>query len=240
LRHASPAGDSSPERAPAVGGETGSPRLRVPVCRVAALLWTIEHDVGDGAAWQRHIIPRMTIEQLGASPLAAGPLELVAGVIHPLTPSGGGHGIIAARLVVALGRYVLPRALGEVFTAEVGFVLGRGPDTLRVPDVAYIAAGRLPAAGVSSRYMTIAPDIVAEVLSTAESRRTIRDKVAEYLSAGVRLIWLLDPQTRTVTVQRRGEQRRLSVSDMLDGEEVVPGFVCRFSALFPSTVLSDP
>jgi len=205
-----------------------------------ALTCTAEQEVGDGAGRKRRIVPRMTIEQLGASPLAAGPLELVGGVIHPLTPSGGGHGIIAARLVVALGRYVLPRALGEVFTAEVGFVLGRGPDTLRVPDVAYIATGRLPAAGVSSRHLTIAPDIVAEVLSSAESRRSIRDKVAEYLSAGVRLIWLIDPQTRTVTVQRRGEQRRLSASDMLEGDEVVPGFVCRCSALFPSMVLSDP
>ncbi|MGI8496253.1 MAG: Uma2 family endonuclease [Gemmatimonadaceae bacterium] len=175
----------------------------------------------------------MTIDQLLASPLANEPVELVAGVIRPLTPTSGAHGLVCYRILLAIGPFVEARKLGALFTEETAFVLKRNPDTLRCPDVAFVARDRLPSRGVGTGWMQLAPDLAIEVLSPSDSASEMSAKVQEYLDAGVRLIWVADPATRTVRVFGRDGRTHLSQeSDVLDGGDVVPGFTCTVASLF--------
>lgn len=175
----------------------------------------------------------MTIEQLLASPEGAKPVELVAGVIRPMTPTGGAHGLISSRILFALSSIVLTNELGALFTEETAFVLKRNPDTLRCPDVAYVAASRLPARGVGFGWMQMAPDLAVEVLSPSDSASEVGAKVHEYLQAGVGLVWVIDPKARTVTVyEPSGQVRVREESDRLDGGSLLPEFSCQIESLF--------
>jgi Uma2 family endonuclease len=175
----------------------------------------------------------LSAEQLLTMPEARKHVELVAGVLRRMTPTGGAHGSVASRLLAALSPYVFERNLGELFTAEAGFILRRGPDTVRCPDVAFVAADRLPPEGLGRGFLELAPDLAAEVLSPSDSASEMNAKVEEYLRVGVRLVWDLDPETRTITVHDTdGTVRRLRESDVLEGGSVVPGFRCPVAALF--------
>lgn len=160
--------------------------------------------------------------------------ELAAGVVQPMTPAGGGHGAIEVNLVYLLSAHVRPRRLGMVFSADTGFLLGRDPDTVRCPDVAFVAADRLPPGGVPGRgFVELAPDLAVEVRSPTDRTRASRAKVAEYLGVGVRQVWTIDPASRTVTVHTPdGTARRLAEGETLDGGDVVRGFGCVVDELF--------
>lgn len=159
--------------------------------------------------------------------------ELVAGVLQPMTPAGGAHGVIEVNLIQLLGAHVRRRRLGVVFPGDSGFVLHRGPDTVRCPDVAFVAAHRLPPGGVQRGFPALAPDLAVEIRSPTDRTRASRAKVAEYLSAGVRQVWTIDPDARTVTVHGPdGTMRRLDEGDTLDGDDVVPDFRCAVAELF--------
>lgn len=176
----------------------------------------------------------ITAEQLLHWPDPELRLELVAGRLHEMTLASGGHGRIEMNFAVALAVHVRARALGVVFPSDTGFVLQRGPDTVRAPDVAFVAAGRLPAAGVSWRgFLELAPDLAVEIRSPSDRTRGSRAKVAEYLAAGVRAVWTVDPPRRSVTVHAPGAAPRvLAEGDVLEGGDVVPGFRCTVAELF--------
>lgn len=159
--------------------------------------------------------------------------ELVAGVVQPMTPAGGPHGVINVNLLCVLGGHVRAHRLGALFSPDTGFVLRRGPDTVRCPDVAFVAAERLPPGGVRRGFPELAPDLAVEVRSPTDRTRASRAKIAEYLDVGVRLVWAIDPAARTVTVHTPdGAARRLGEGDTLDGGDVVPGFRCAVAELF--------
>ncbi len=150
-----------------------------------------------------------------------------------MPPTGMQHGQIASRLNQRLAAYVEIHNLGVVFTAEAGFRLTQHPDTVRAPDVAFIARGRIPAEGVPTGYWPGAPDLAVEVVSPSDRFDDVIEKVAEYLAAGTRLVWVIQPRTHTVTVYRAsGEVRLLRGHEELSGEDVIPGFACPVSALF--------
>lgn len=116
---------------------------------------------------------------------------------------------------------------------ETGFILAEDPPTLRGPDIAFIAAGRLPPREGRGRFVTTIPDLVVEILSPHERAEEVREKVSEYLVAGVRLVWVVDPATRTVALHRSGEDVRvLAEGDALDGEDVLPGFRVAVDVVF--------
>ena len=117
--------------------------------------------------------------------------ELVDGEIH-VSPAGAPHGRIIVHLTVLLGNHVQAHALGEVFDSSTGCWMPSG--NLRSPDLAFVSRARLPD-GVPEGFLRVVPNLVVEVLSPGDSRRQIVDKVAEYLSAGVRLVWVIDPAT---------------------------------------------
>ena len=99
---------------------------------------------------------------------------------------------------------------------------------IRLPDVSFVAKGRL--ARDLDGFGDVAPDLAVEVLSPNDSSRQVLDKVGEYLQAGVRLVWVIDPKHRTAAVHRSlTDVRKLGPDDSLDGEDVVPGFRCRLA-----------
>ena len=128
--------------------------------------------------------------------------ELVRGDLIVMTPAGGRHGQVAHRVGLVIGNHVLDRNLGRVFAAETGFLLQRAPDTVRAPDVAFVAADRLSTGEIPAGFLEMAPDLAVEVVSPSDSATAVQAKVDDWLRAGTRLVWVVDPATRSVTVHR--------------------------------------
>lgn len=159
--------------------------------------------------------------------------ELVEGsVVREPMPSFG-HGSTSARVARFLLEWVESRELGEV-VGECGFVVQRDPDTVRGPDAAFVSAERLSAWSGDGPFFEGAPDLAVEVLSPSNTRGEVERKVREYLAAGARRVWVVDPASESVTVHRAGGgQRRLGPDDALDGGDVLPGFTLPVSRIFP-------
>jgi Uma2 family endonuclease len=177
---------------------------------------------------------RMTAEELLHLPDNNVRHELIDGELHEMPPFGGEHGGVSGRAACRLGRFLDQHEElgGEVFVAEPGFRLARDPDTVRAPDVAYVAESRLDEAWVSG-FAEIAPDLIVEVVSPNDTTSEIQRKVDEWLEAGSRLDWVLYPATHSAMVFRQdGSTGRLHAEDTLTGDPVLPGFVCRVGDLF--------
>lgn len=160
-------------------------------------------------------------------------LELIRGELRRMPPAGGEHGEIGLELAVHLWLYTREHRQGRVYNADTGFILERDPDTVLAPDVAFIRAERLPPKDQRRGFLPVAPDLAVEVISPSERAGTIANKIALYLEAGVRLVWLVQPRSRTVTIHRAdGSQRVARMGDALDGEDVMPGFCFDVAELF--------
>lgn len=158
--------------------------------------------------------------------------ELVRGEVETMPGPGLEHGEVQINTGMLLKQYVKPLDLGRVFT-ESGAVVDRNPDTVRGPDVSYYSKERLPLDLRVVGYHDQPPDLCVEVVSPSNTKRKLRDKVKEYFFAGVRLVWLIDPEDRSVTtLTAPDEGRTLYDESTLDGGEVLPGFSCKVSDLF--------
>jgi Uma2 family endonuclease len=158
--------------------------------------------------------------------------ELVKGVIVTMAPPNFQHGQVQLNIGALLRQHVRPAGLGRV-TVETGLVTERDPDTVRGPDVAFWSADRLPLDQTPDVYPDVAADLCVEVLSPSNTVRGINAKIREYFTRGVRMVWIVDPDERTVTVYRRpGEGRVLWEDATITGEEVLPGFSCRVAEFF--------
>jgi Uma2 family endonuclease len=125
--------------------------------------------------------------------------------------------------------------LGMVWPADTLCRFSRDPNKVRKPDGLFIRRGRLTAELLAESFVTIPPDLVAEVVSPNDTAYELDEKVKEYLDAGVRLVWVINPELRIVRVHRLdGTITGLSEHDELSGEDVVPGFRCRVGELFPA------
>lgn len=125
--------------------------------------------------------------------------------------------------------------LAWVFGPDCGFRCFPGaPDKIRRPDVSCILRDRLPLERLSEGYVETAPDLVVEVVSPNDLAYEVKEKVQEYLGAGVRLVWVVYPPSRTVHVYRlEGAVTVLGADQELSGESVLAGFSCRVGDLFP-------
>ena len=167
---------------------------------------------------------RVTAEELFAMSHDGVRRELVRGEVREMAPTGGEHGCISMDIGADLAVFVRKKKLGRVFAAETGFIIARNPDTVRAPDCAFVRADRL-AAGVPRTFLPFAPDLAVETVSPDDRPSRVRDKVDDWIRSGVRLLWVIDPGERTVTVHRPGERPRvLGDGDVIDGEDVLPGF----------------
>jgi Uma2 family endonuclease len=175
----------------------------------------------------------MTAEELLELPGDDYKYELVEGELIRMAPTGGEHGVLTMTLGFLLYEYVRAQDLGIVCGAETGFTLRRTPDTVRAPDVAFIAKERIPTAGVPKTYWPFAPDLAVEVISPSDRFDEVQTKVAEYLTAGTRLVWVVNPSTRTVFVYHSAREVQLvGPEDELSGEDVIPGFRCPVKRVF--------
>jgi Uma2 family endonuclease len=129
--------------------------------------------------------------------------------------------------------FVEEHELGEVFGADGGFRLSVDPDTIVAPDVAFVSLARIPADRDFQSFFPGAPDHAVEVGSVSNTRRAVEDRVRRYFSAGGRLVWAAWPRSKTVEVHRPGRDPEvLGVGDVLDGEDVVPGFRLPVGSVF--------
>lgn len=178
--------------------------------------------------------PGLTAEELLALPRDGSRTELVRGAVVHMTPAGARHGAVTARIGRLLDEYVEAHGFGVCCGAETGFVLRRAPDTVRAPDAAVVAASRIPATGIPVAYWPCAPDLAVEVVSPRDRPAEIQAKLEEYFDAGTRLVWLVEPEQRTVQVCRSAHDVRvLDANDDIDGGDVLPGFRCPVRRLFP-------
>lgn len=176
----------------------------------------------------------MTIDELEREGAPEGRWELIDGELVEMSPSGPLASTTAVWIAHLLINYVTPRRLGSILGADGGFVLFPNRQIVRVPDVAFVRAERLPPKDDQGGFLRLAPDLAVEVLSPSERPADIAAKVAMYLNAGVQLIWLVDPRAHTVAIHTPEQQARtLGETDELDGGDVLPGFRVSVATLFP-------
>lgn len=159
-------------------------------------------------------------------------VELVRGRLVREPAPGAEHGWLAANLFREIDPFARERGLGRTFF-DVGFILSDDPPTVRVPDLAFLVAARLAVEGVPSGFWRRAPDLAVEVVSPSNTVAEIQEKVVEYLDTGARLVWVVDPKSRSVTAYRsRSDIRLLRMGEALDGADVLPDFHMPLSDLF--------
>lgn len=148
-----------------------------------------------------------------------------------MTPAGRVHGQIANNVAYVLTAHVKQHALGVVYAPETGFVLARDPDTVRAPDAAFVRTDRL--VEDADGYFPGPPDLAVEVVSPSDRVQDVEAKAKAWLDAGTRLVWVVWPNTRTVSVHRAGAAvATLREDEPLEGGDVVGGFACSVAEIF--------
>jgi Uma2 family endonuclease len=165
--------------------------------------------------------------------------EYVKGKLVPILPSTMEHGEIGSNIVILLGIYVRQHKLGEIYIAETTFRIG---ESGRKPDVAFVSQERIPEN--RRQASPIPPDLAIEVVSPTDKVYDVLEKVfamltdafglrLEYLNAGTKMVWVIEPVLKTVTVYRSpSDIKILTLNDTLTGEEVVEGFQCAVAEIF--------
>ena len=160
--------------------------------------------------------------------------ELVKGELVEMTPPGGVHGGIAVAIGAALYNYIRHNNLGKVMV-ETGYTLERNPDTVRGPDVSFIRAGRVAREGLPRGYVEGAPDLAVEVVSPSDTAYEIETKVHDYLDNGAQRVWVVYPAgRRVVAYSPDGSGRCYHEGDIIEDEELLPGFSLSLEELFAS------
>lgn len=153
--------------------------------------------------------------------------ELVKGRIVTMPPPSTIHGKYVRRIGAALGAFADANGEGDV-VVESGYLLEIDPDTVRGPDVSFIAASSLGAGLPPRGYHKGAPTLAIEVISPDEADEQVRGKIDLYLSTGAQRVWEVRPRLRTVTVHRAGvEPHTLTADDLLTSDDAafnVDGF----------------
>lgn len=189
------------------------------------------------AATMRHLVT----QSLESGPLLTaddyfhrqpeGRSELIRGKVVPLSPAGGRHGSVAARIARYLGAFVEQHDLGDVSTCDTGYVLERAPDTVRAPDVGFVAKSRIPASGIPVKFWPLAPDLAVEVISPDDAWSHVEAKSRQWLAAGTQEVWLVDPGLRELHLHRAGAPPlRLCDGDELTSR-LLPGLQLDVTAL---------
>ena len=168
-----------------------------------------------------------TAEELLRLPDDGSRYELVEGELKKMSPAGLRHGRVAARIAHHLMTHVLAHRLGEVYIAEAGFVLKRGPDTVRCPDISFVRAERVID---TERFMEGPPDLSVEVISPSDLPGEVSSKTSEYLRTGTLAVVVVDPERRTVNIHRASGMT--VAENVLEVEDVVPGWKMSLSEIF--------
>lgn len=175
----------------------------------------------------------LTADDLWNMPDRGGHRELVKGELRDMSPAGFDHGQVTLNLAIPLGTFIKANQLGAIVAAETGFIIERDPDTVRAPDIAFVRKDRLPKAERQLRFWPGAPDLAVETVSPWDTVFEIDEKVADWLTAGTPLVWVVNPKSKTVAVYRpQTPVRILTPGETLDGAEIVPGFQIPVADIF--------
>lgn len=175
-----------------------------------------------------------TAEELLNAPADLGPCELVRGELVMMSPGKGRHAAVGMKIGRSLLDFVEANDLGEVFDSSAGYVLSRDPDTVREPDVSFLTTQRLKEQDLDA-FLEGAPDLAVEVLSPSNTAAEMRAKMDDYFGAGCRVVWIVDPLRKSVTVHRPdGSTVVLAEQDTLTEEELLPGFSLVVREIFPT------
>jgi Uma2 family endonuclease len=172
----------------------------------------------------------MTAEQFGQRPDPGYPEELVRGRVVSMSVPDRRHGYVCGRADRIFGNFVDGHEIGRVLCNDSGVITERGPDTVRGADVAYYSYARLPKGPLPTGYGPEVPELVVEVRSSSDRWRDILEKVSEYLTAGVLVVVVLDPEPRIAHVfstddppRRLGSEEELILPGILDDFRVRVG-----------------
>ena len=154
--------------------------------------------------------------------------ELVKGAIVEVAHAGDEHGRTLSVISRNLDNYVFQNKLGLVYL-PTSFTINAQAATVRIPDLAFLSKERLQPKVKGA--VPVPPDLAVEVISPSDKWSEIIEKIGEYQEAGVKLVWLVDPNSQVVFVYGASKATVqplkptvLGLSDELDGGEVVPGF----------------
>ncbi len=161
-----------------------------------------------------------------------GPVELVRGEIVEMTRPDKPHGSVCGRVALPLMQWAYPSSKGEVVTNDACVFTERSPDTVRGPDVAFYSSQQLGGQKLRPHQDELVPVLCIEVLSPSNHWGEMRAKIDEYFAAGVREVWIVDPQSRTVDVCRNGIQHVLHRSHQNLTSRELPGFEFPVSDFF--------
>jgi Uma2 family endonuclease len=179
-------------------------------------------------------VPRKiwTDEEFMALPDDGNRYEVVNGELVAVGSAGAKHGYYVSLIHILLGAYVRSQKLGFTFDADTSFKMKSG--NRRSPDCSFFSKERLRSlGGIPKGYIEGAPDLAIEVLSEANTVGEIHDKIVEYFENGSRLVWVIHPEEKYVLVYRQPEPAALKrPGDILEGEEVIPGFALDLSEFF--------
>lgn len=159
-------------------------------------------------------------------------LELVRGEVVEMSRPGERHGFVCHNVNRLLGNYTFERRRGYVCSNDTGLILGRDPDTVRGPDVVlYDVVRRYD--DLNPRYSDQPPTLAVEVLSPNDNWPRTTRRITELLRVGVPVVWLVDPEQRSVMVFRANQMPQVfEGTDVLTGDPELPGFTCRIADLF--------
>jgi len=178
-------------------------------------------------------VKKMTAEQLAqASHLGRG--ELIEGVFIEMPPPQYKHGRVEGQIYRALLDYEDKFGIGCASGGEVGIRIRQNPATVRAADVLFISNERLAQLDSLDGYLTIAPELVVEVMSPSDSWSGVRRKLDDYFSINVLEIWVADPEEKTIHVHKNGGSQvtRYDEADTLTAEEILPNFSLPLAKVF--------
>ena len=175
----------------------------------------------------------LTADDLAKQPDDGTRCELVKGVLRKMPPAGFEHGICAAEIGSKLNVHVKTHKLGYVCGAETGFKIAQNPDTVRAPDAAFVCQAAIERQGIVKGYWEGAPDLAVEVIPPGDTYAEVAEKVEEWLTAGCRMVWVINPRRGTIEVYRpNADFIILRGTDTLEGADVVEGFQCQVQDIF--------
>jgi len=170
---------------------------------------------------------RLTLEEFLALPETEPASEYVCGEIYQKPMPTNAHAILQPYIWMLIFQFLAHTRLGRVRT-EWRCIFGpAGRARPYIPDVVYVSFERMPPVDATEQeYLETAPDLAVEIVSPGESPVRFARKLRFYLLHGVRLVWVVDPIARTITVLTPGpaDELVLGEGDTLDGGDVLPGF----------------
>lgn len=176
------------------------------------------------------MIKLYTAEEFAELPTGGMPCELVRGVVEVREGPEHPHAYTAAQITHAIMNYLDTNPIG-VLLLPANYRTERGPDTVRVPDISFVTYERLNPE--SRLFFEGSPDLAIEVLSPSNSSREMVQKMHEYFATGSRMVWLADPQRRTVAIHAlEATPYMIGGHEILDGGDVLPGFRAPINKFF--------